>query len=262
MILTCPNCSAKFAVPDGALPPEGHEVKCSKCAHVWFQVPDADELNEIIDDLDQVIDQMEDEALDARVERKEDDDAALEAAMQQIMDRDDLGSDIDVPEGIRPNQGSFAQEITKLQSGKHARHGYMAAAGVFVLVFLLLLMVSGPVAKAVPGMKNFYTAVGLQFEPLGKGLVFDKLVTKIEVLGKEKEKIYVEGNIINLTDHIVSVPLMEITLRDDADAIVGTWLAKPPEETIDAEATLSFQAGYDNTNLEAAQASVRFVLGE
>lgn len=36
MILQCPNCNARFAVPDSAIPPEGRTVKCGKCAHQWF----------------------------------------------------------------------------------------------------------------------------------------------------------------------------------------------------------------------------------
>lgn len=35
MILTCPECSARFAVPDALIPPEGRTVKCGRCAHQW-----------------------------------------------------------------------------------------------------------------------------------------------------------------------------------------------------------------------------------
>jgi len=35
MILQCPKCSARFAVPDALLPPEGRTVKCGRCANQW-----------------------------------------------------------------------------------------------------------------------------------------------------------------------------------------------------------------------------------
>lgn len=35
MILTCPECSARFAVPDALIPPEGRTVKCGRCAYQW-----------------------------------------------------------------------------------------------------------------------------------------------------------------------------------------------------------------------------------
>lgn len=39
MIATCPQCAAQFALPPGAVGPEGRRVKCSKCAHIWHQMP-------------------------------------------------------------------------------------------------------------------------------------------------------------------------------------------------------------------------------
>jgi predicted Zn finger-like uncharacterized protein len=35
MILSCPACSARFAVPDALIPPEGRVVKCGRCKHDW-----------------------------------------------------------------------------------------------------------------------------------------------------------------------------------------------------------------------------------
>ncbi len=40
MLISCPNCSTKFSVPDPALG-GGRKVKCGRCHHVWFQAGDA-----------------------------------------------------------------------------------------------------------------------------------------------------------------------------------------------------------------------------
>ncbi|MDQ2066361.1 zinc-ribbon domain-containing protein [Xinfangfangia sp. CPCC 101601] len=37
MRLVCPNCDAKYEVPDGAIPEGGRDVQCSACGHAWFQ---------------------------------------------------------------------------------------------------------------------------------------------------------------------------------------------------------------------------------
>ena len=42
MILTCPNCGTQYVVKDGAIPPEGRQVRCAACKHSWHQDPDAD----------------------------------------------------------------------------------------------------------------------------------------------------------------------------------------------------------------------------
>ena len=40
MILTCPNCGTQYVVKDGAIPPEGRQVRCASCKHSWHQEPD------------------------------------------------------------------------------------------------------------------------------------------------------------------------------------------------------------------------------
>ena len=40
MILTCPNCGTQYVVKDGAIPPQGRQVRCAACKHSWHQNPD------------------------------------------------------------------------------------------------------------------------------------------------------------------------------------------------------------------------------
>ncbi len=40
MLLTCPECSAKYSVGDGAIPRKGRTVRCAACQHTWRQLPD------------------------------------------------------------------------------------------------------------------------------------------------------------------------------------------------------------------------------
>ena len=44
MILTCPSCGTQYVVKDGAIPPEGRQVRCASCKHSWHQDPEALEL--------------------------------------------------------------------------------------------------------------------------------------------------------------------------------------------------------------------------
>jgi predicted Zn finger-like uncharacterized protein len=39
MLLTCPECSAKYNVADGAIPATGRTVRCAACQHSWVQMP-------------------------------------------------------------------------------------------------------------------------------------------------------------------------------------------------------------------------------
>lgn len=38
MRLVCPNCDAKYEVPDDAIPDTGRDVQCASCGHAWFQM--------------------------------------------------------------------------------------------------------------------------------------------------------------------------------------------------------------------------------
>ena len=43
MILTCPSCGTQYVVKDGAIPPQGRQVRCASCKHSWHQDPEGPE---------------------------------------------------------------------------------------------------------------------------------------------------------------------------------------------------------------------------
>src|SRR5689334_12076490 len=72
MILTCPSCGTQYVVKDGAIPPEGRQVRCASCKHSWHQDPPAMEPTE---EMQPAVEP------DVQAQEDSDDDSIAEATM-------------------------------------------------------------------------------------------------------------------------------------------------------------------------------------
>jgi len=72
MILTCPSCGTQYVVKDGAIPPQGRQVRCAACKHSWHQDPEnAEELPAAAEDEQVMPSPAEPETLTADAEEPE-----------------------------------------------------------------------------------------------------------------------------------------------------------------------------------------------
>jgi predicted Zn finger-like uncharacterized protein len=222
MILTCPNCASRFLLSAQVLAPEGRRVRCSSCEEEWFQQPDPDEL----------LDNIENEIPEIPESVKP------------------------VPEGSSvpalPGEGAVASGKT----GKANLAGYMGALIVFLGILGGVVISKEAVLKSWLPAAAFYEMIGMNVTAPGEGLVFDKIKAQQNSGGQ----IVVEGNLINLTSHVVRLPAIEVSIRNEEGEEIHTNFTPPPFDEMKPETTLPFKSVHSVKEGRADHVQLRFVL--
>ncbi|MDE0780170.1 MAG: zinc-ribbon domain-containing protein [Alphaproteobacteria bacterium] len=127
MILSCTDCSTRFAIDADKLRPDGRRVKCGKCAHVWFaSAPDPEGL-------------VEDEPV-LRV-------TPLEPEEQSYVPVRNLPA------------------ILRSKKARSAKLGWWVSVLLLATVLAVFWFGRDPIARAVPQMKAVYDAVNIKAIP-------------------------------------------------------------------------------------------------
>ena len=249
MILTCPACTMRYLVAEGAVGSEGRRVRCAHCGHQWFQEPEIgldEELFGAEPDIDTVPSMMDDED-DSPFEMRdapEPDDADDNDDFRSILQKE--LEEAPIPEGVKPihihEDITLPDPSSKKAAGKipPAKFGgYATAAILWVLVFGVLVIMQPQISRAWPPSNLVYGMIGLKPVPPGEGLSLDGLRAEMG-----EGKIRLLGDIINLKDKEVKVPSVMATIVDVNDKPIDRILIAPPVARLKAEGRVSFDAVY------------------
>ena len=208
MIVTCPNCSARYQLDAQALVPHGRALRCVKCGHTW-------------------------------TERIPTDAAPAPAAAVEVpdfgLDVPDFGLDVPTrePRGRKPSAARRRDRASF--SRRKAGSGLIgwAVLGIFVvgLAAGLFFLRSGVIAY-FPAAKTAYDLVGLATVPRapapGEGLKILK-PSFIERDDDDTWVIDIEGEVENITRTSRAVPqALQVLLLDQNDNVVGEWKFRAP----------------------------------
>lgn len=246
MILTCPACTMRYLVAEGAVGPEGRRVRCAHCGHQWFQEPEIG-LDEELFAAEPEIDIISSPAAD------EDDMPFEDGALTDDLESDDFQSilqkeleEAPIPEGVKPIHihedftMPLQPEQKKVRKVPPAKlGGYAAAAIVWALVFGGLILMQPQISRAWPPSNLVYNMIGLKPVPPGEGLSLDGLRAEMG-----DGKIIMTGDIINLRDVEVKVPAVVATIVDVNDKEIDRTLIAPPVARLKAEGRVSFNVVY------------------
>ena len=214
MILECPECSAKFKIPDGALGEAGREVRCGKCEHKWHAMPPSSPADPAAQDEENV------------------DDTA--AANQ---DEAPKAPDIDAVLAGKKHKAEPALDETlgDYKPPKTVKSKKLFWFSMILSYVVLAVIITGLwITKEAPEMWGFTNSSGFAFERIE--------LEPVAQLGGERFTMNplfkLGGTIRNTSGNPKVVPIIRVTLKDKDGNVVYRRQSKdqksvPPGETVD-----------------------------
>lgn len=245
MILTCPSCTMRYLVSEGAVGPLGRQVKCAHCGNQWFQ--DGEEgLDEALYDDPitnkpvPVIDMVDVPEIDAS-------EALLEqrlAGFQSILQKEiDAAAVVDeIPHGVRPLENDElvipppkTKKSIRIPKADARTGGFLAAGAVFLSILCVILALQPQISRAWPASNLLYGFFGMLPSVPGEGLTLNNLQAKFE-----NGQVLMKGDITNPGLETIKVPSVLVSFTDKHDEVIGVVLIAPPAKSVEPGEKVSF----------------------
>ena len=277
MILTCPSCGTQYVVKDGAIPPEGRQVRCASCKHSWHQDPENGDILEpqpADESAEPESSESEDESFAEAtlIEPRSGPEAEERAFEEAAIDQEQPG--ISGDPATEPGQGAeaayAATEVPSAESAQVAPESdwqepplaeaqtdeftpYAAPDEVEprrrspVLTILLVVLIVIAVAAAFwflapPELKARLGLAEITASPLA-------LVTTHmdrQRLESGNELLTVAGRVINPTGKEQAVPPLQAQLKTRAGKVVYRWTIPAPASSLAPGASAPFNSAEVN----------------
>lgn len=276
MILTCPECSARYLVDPKALLPHGRVVRCAKCKHSWRETaPDQDtpvvDSGESDGPQEAPIPRKTDPAQEEKTAETSGDNTAT--AETTIAEEEDEFAIRSARRKKRPRPVPKGSNLPALQNHKHndSLWGWYSLAGFIAVLICSFIFFQSTIIDFWPPSKRLYHALGMT-ESLHSQASSQKTEPKIplkdlfkiedtvsnKIIKGQTTTLNVEGKIINQTDNTLTLPLLKISLMDDHGTIIREWTFKSSAATISEDEVVPFATSLPNPPETVTRVSVTF----
>ena len=222
-------------MPEAALADSGQNVRCQKCAHVWFVPGEGLEADALaLEDL-QVEDDMERVAAPA-------------------------------PVGARDMKRAAPDAAQAFRQGTHARRRrkrinvilliWAATLGILVAALLIAVINRHRIVDRYPQLAGAFDAVGFAASPSGFWLDAPE-VQQVRLDGTDY--LVVEGRVRNLTPESRPAPPVQLALLDAGGSALAEWDVEV-EGRVPGGASAEWMSEYPNPPLDAS--TLRWGIGE
>ncbi len=241
MIITCPNCSARFRLAEDALGAEGRKLRCSRCKHSWHERPAAIKAAPTVAPvIEPDRDLLSEQLGDTEASRK----AAMRAAQQDLRPKR--------PQETAPGRKQSSERLD-LEPPKTSSTAPLIVGWVFLLVVVGAVLAGGwyfrgAVVAAVPEVGGFYALLGIEVTPdRAKGLEVQALAFREEEVGGDPTLI-VTGTLANTSRSTLPVPMLLARVTDQSGNEILQWRFRIESLSLPPGGNESFEARHPYPN--------------
>ena len=285
MILTCPSCGTQYVVKDGAIPPNGRQVRCKACQHSWREFPPSAAQTEeppvekeALSQREEPLAEPEEQAVAETVEEQDPvgSEAYEEAISEETVseyERDEPLAEAPEPSPIPPEADvvglaeagpshrlewvegdeDFSPFAPREPDGVRSRSRLILGA---VVVLLVAAIVAGLWFLAPLEWRQRLGIAEASETPLQLMMTHSDRTQ----LASGNEFLNISGRIINPTEQHQKVPPIHAQLHDASGKVVYKWTIPPPTKTIPPGGSASFNSA--ELNIPPAAQELTVTLGE
>jgi len=237
MILQCPQCPARYAVPDNAVGAGGRTVRCAKCGHSWFQAPSPEVAAAAVAAAAAITGPVFTASTEEQAELTEaDKKAATRAATAKALaDFDTMIEEVNI-KPVPPGSNLPVRQRPPVPAGIKA-----ATAAIALLA---------------AGLGMLWLFPALYGYPPSNGLVLADLVMHKHE-GDEYPAYEINGKIANRGGETLTVPRLLVTLVDSQGSALQYWEFNEKDKTLAPGKAIAFSTGDLEVRMKR---STRFVI--
>jgi predicted Zn finger-like uncharacterized protein len=286
MILTCPECGTQYVVKDGAIPPQGRQVRCASCKHSWHQDPELSE--EPVEEESVAEAAMIDPSTGPEAEERAYEEAALaaedhgeasvdEPAMAEQAETAEAETGYEPAEVEEPLETAPPAEYEEpapveelaapaeepvdddFQPFRYEPEDEPRRRSPLLSILLVALLIAALAAAfwflAPAEWKQRVGIAGAGETPLQLMMTHSDR----QKLASGNELLAVSGRVINPTDESQDVPPIRAQLRSASGKLVYSWTIAPPARTLPPGASATFNSA--EVNVPAGGDELTITLG-
>jgi predicted Zn finger-like uncharacterized protein len=206
MIVSCPTCSTRYTLSDESLGQDGRKVRCARCGHTWWQMPDRPEPDEVVPD-------------------------AL--------------TEIRLANPTKPAAKTAAKTKVKPPKAPRAKPARSTVIGFALLGLLVAGAAAGAylgrdaIVRSWPPAALLYDTIGMPAEPPGFGLELRNIRSEQKIEGGITV-LLLDGEVANGTDVERTLPPLRVITFGPEHKLLQSWTIEPSAETLGPGASANF----------------------